>query len=72
MGHFTEIAAVALSQFQRSNWKLWAGIILSMGSANEKRRYIVASSFIGWAHTQNDIWWVTSTSTQRMLEKASQ
>ena len=33
-----------------------AGIILSMGSANESRRYIVTSSLIGWAYTQNDPW----------------
>ena len=26
-----------------------------MGSANKRRRYIVTSSLIGWAHTQNDI-----------------
>ena len=26
----------------------------SQGSANERRRYIVTSSLIGWAHTQND------------------
>ena len=32
---------------------IW-GIILGMGSANERRRYIVTSSLIGWAHTQND------------------
>ena len=32
------------------------GIILAMGSANERRRYIVTSSLIGWAHTQNDPW----------------
>ena len=25
-----------------------------MGTANERRRYNVTSSFIGWAHTQND------------------
>ena len=25
-----------------------------MGSANERRRYIVTSSLIGWTHTQND------------------
>ena len=25
-----------------------------MGSANERRRYNVTSSIIGWAHTQND------------------
>ena len=31
-------------------------IILGMGSANERRRYIVTASLIGWAHTQNDRW----------------
>ena len=30
------------------------GIILDMGSANERRRYIIMSSLIGWAHSQND------------------
>ena len=30
------------------------GIILSMGSANERRRYYVTPSLIGWTHTQND------------------
>ena len=32
------------------------GIILGMGSANGRWRYIVTSSRIGWAHTQNDHW----------------
>ena len=32
-----------------------AGIILCMCPANE-RRHIVASSPIGWEHTQNDLW----------------
>ena len=30
-----------------------SGIILSKRPANERRRYIVTSSPIGWAHTQN-------------------
>ena len=30
------------------------GIILYMHPANERRRYIVTSSLIGWAHAQND------------------
>ena len=30
------------------------GIILGMGSANERRCYIVTSSLIGWDHTKND------------------
>ena len=31
-----------------------AVIILWMRPANERRRYIVTSSLIGWAHPQND------------------
>ena len=31
-----------------------SGIILYMRPANERRRYIVTSSLIGWMHTQND------------------
>ena len=31
-----------------------SGIILGMGSANERRRYYVTPSLIGRAHTQND------------------
>ena len=37
----------------------WAGIILCMGSANERMCYIATPSFIGWAHTQNDPWCVS-------------
>ena len=33
-----------------------AGIILGMGTVNEKRRYIVSSSFIAWAHTQYNLY----------------
>ena len=33
-----------------------AGIILVMGSANERRRYIVTPPLIGWARTQNEPW----------------
>ena len=33
-----------------------AGIILGMGTANEKGRYIVSSSFIAWAHTQYNLY----------------
>ena len=32
------------------------GIILGMGLANQRRFYIVASSLIVWAHTQNNFW----------------
>ena len=38
---------------------LWISrIILGMSSANGWRRYIVTSSPIGWAHTQNDPWYM--------------
>ena len=33
---------------------LEAGIILSMGSANGRRRYYVTPPLIGWAHIQID------------------
>ena len=33
-----------------------AGINLGMGSANERRHYIVTLSLIGWAHSQIDPW----------------
>ena len=36
-----------------TSWYFTSGIILSMGSASERRRCIVTSSRIGWAHTQN-------------------
>ena len=35
---------------------IWPGMILCMRPANERRRYIVASSPVSWAHTQNDPW----------------
>ena len=34
-----------------------AGINLCMRPANERRRYTVTPSLIGWAHTQNGPWW---------------
>ena len=36
-------------------------IILCMGSANERRCYVVTSFLIGWAHTQNDPWSIELT-----------
>ena len=34
------------------------GIILGVGSANERKCNYVTPSLIGWAHTQNDpSWW---------------
>ena len=40
-----------------------AEIVLGMGSANERRRYFVTSSLIGWAHSQNDLCIVTIASS---------
>ena len=46
---------VPLNMIQLPFPLLWeTGTILSMGSANERRRYNVTSSLIGWAHTQKD------------------
>ena len=36
--------------------QLDTGTIMYMHTANERRRYIVTSSPIGWVHTQNDPW----------------
>ena len=36
--------------------ELLSGIILGMGSANERRRYNITSSLICWTHTQNVAW----------------
>ena len=35
-------------------WITTPGIIFGMGSANERQRYILMSSLIGWAHSLND------------------
>ena len=54
---------------------LCSGVILGMGSANERRRYIVTSSLIGWADTQNDPWcwicWVTWISMRLVYWRGS-
>ena len=43
-----------LANHVRGHNKQATEISLGLGSANERRRYIVTSSFTGWAHTQND------------------
>ena len=35
-------------------WLWYSRVVLSMGLANERRRYNVTLSLIGWAHIQND------------------
>ena len=51
-------------------------IILGMGSANERRRYIVTSSLVGWTHAQNDPWgpwlhWAGAVSFRRPVPAAA-
>ena len=43
-----------MCKYINMNQQTDAGIILCMRPANERRRYIVTSSLIGCAHTQND------------------
>ena len=43
-----------IMDFSLLYWCLWVMIILCMRPANERRRYNVTSSLIGWPHTQND------------------
>ena len=43
------------------------GIILGMGSANERRRYIVTPPLIDRAHTQNDPWLTSCLSISTSL-----
>ena len=38
------------------SYSIFSGISLYMRPANERRRYIVTSSVIGWAHTENDLY----------------
>ena len=40
----------------KGQMKYKVGIIMYMRPANERRRYIVTSSLIGWAHIQIDPW----------------
>ena len=35
----------------------WSGLILGLRPANERRRYFVTASLIGWAQTWNQPWW---------------
>ena len=42
------------SNYHRNLILSFTGVILCMCPANERRRYIVTSSLIGWAHAQDD------------------
>ena len=52
--HFSLLRVGKVSPSLLVSSLLSGGIILYMGSANERWRYNVTSSLIGWAHTQND------------------
>ena len=51
--------------------KLWAGIILGVGSANERRSYNVTSSLIGWepAYRMIPVWDLTNNITDQYQGK---
>ena len=51
--HAVDLRHVRIPRYQWRYFEGFAAIILCMGSVNERRCYIVTSSFIGWAHTQN-------------------
>ena len=61
-GHYLDLGLQGFYLHQwRQRWEIWlllwhTGINLWMRPANERRRYIVTSSLIGWAHTRNDPW----------------
>ena len=48
-------ASFMMQWAQKLSWWWTPGIILSMCPANERWRYTVTPSLIGWAHTQNDL-----------------
>ena len=48
------IARTILDVLNANYFNSFAEIIFYMHPANERRRYLVTSSFIGWAHTEND------------------
>ena len=64
-------------QLKVKRWRCCAGIILCMRPTNERWRYTVTPSFIGWAHTQCDsccvswdlIWLTTYIANRANQEK---
>ena len=50
--HRAHYTATVMWYSTTTSWT--TGIILCMRPGNERRRYIVTPSLIGWAHTQND------------------
>ena len=61
--------AITVPDMNQVREKLYGGIILYMHPTNERRRYIVTSSLIGWVHTQNNpcIWTAEHELTHRTL-----
>ena len=54
---FLQYTNLPVAWFSTWNMHPPPGIILCMRPANERRRYSVTSSPIGWAHAQNDLCW---------------
>ena len=54
LSSFSESVSPSDREYIPRNMHKVTGIILYMRPANERRRYIVTSSLIGWAHTRND------------------
>ena len=52
----TQCSLLCMERVDHCNLNRWvkSGIILVIGSTNERRCYNVMSSFIGWAHAHND------------------
>ena len=56
--HMQQWVSESLAHILNSDhWITFTENNLGMGSANERRRYIVTSSLIGWAFRQNGPWW---------------
>ena len=57
------IYGAPIYEYFEDNWPCFNGTALfpGMGSTNERRRYIVTSSLIGWAHTQTDSFFTDSS-----------
>ena len=47
-------SSLLTGNLRQTSWCAISGNILGMGSANERRRFIITPPLIGWVHTQND------------------
>ena len=58
LGEIPDYSGYGFGQWEKAllcnAFSYWPNPYLGMGSANERRRYYVTPSLIGWTHTQND------------------